>query len=134
MTVNTRRKNYSNIPSVSNTKITNSKSPAPSNLSPKKAKITLNQRWINVDTPIPIAEDYTEHDEKGQIHWCPSWNDCCEEAFNREKFLRDKAEWEMTQAAYALLRLKNTNSTGQTVNRKLVLENTINLRSKTIYK
>jgi len=124
MPVNTRRKNYSSITSVSKNKITKPKSPTQSNISPKKAKNTLNGPWINEDTPIPIAEDYTEYDTNGHIHWCPSWNDCCESAFNREKFLRDKAEWEMVQAAYALIRLKNSNSTGQTVNRKLVLENT----------
>ena len=62
------------------------------------------------NVPKPIAEDYMEHDAHGNIHWCPSWNDCCNNAFRMNDYKNDLDAWNMFQAAHGLIKLKNSYS------------------------
>jgi hypothetical protein len=67
----------------------------------------IEQEIIEHEARKPKPDDFMDKEANGNIHWCPSWNTCCENAYDYSLYKLRLEEWELHYGALILLKLKN---------------------------
>lgn len=68
---------------------------------------SIEQQIIDHLARKPKPEDFMDKGADGDIHWCPSWNTCCENSYHYDLYKLRLEEWDLHYGALILMSMKD---------------------------